>query len=48
MMQAVKEVDRIFEFAKVYEQLGSEELIFVDVGRALDESKAFSQINFPT
>jgi len=37
---AVKDSVKIFEFAKMYEQLGVEELTFVDVGKALDEAVA--------
>ena len=40
MEQAVKEVGKIFDFAKMYEQLGVEELTHVDVERTLDEAVA--------
>jgi PAS domain S-box-containing protein len=45
--KSVKEVERIFEFARAYEKLGSEELSFVDVGKALDEAKALFSIPLP-
>ena len=38
--QAVADSQKIFEFAKMYEQLGVEELAYVDVGRAVDEAGA--------
>jgi signal transduction histidine kinase len=38
--QSVKDSVKIFEFAKMYEQLGVEELICVDVGNAVDEALA--------
>ena len=37
---AVKDSAKIFEFAKMYEQLGVEELSYVDVGKAVDEAVA--------
>jgi signal transduction histidine kinase len=40
MEQAVKEVSRIFDFAKMYEQLGVEELAFVDVEKTVNEAVA--------
>jgi PAS domain S-box-containing protein len=40
MEQAVKEVGKIFDFAKIYEQLGVEELTHVDVEKTLDEAVA--------
>ena len=36
--QAVAASEKIFEFAKMYEQLGMEELSFVDVGKVVDEA----------
>jgi PAS domain S-box-containing protein len=36
--QAVKDSVKIFEFAKAYEQLGIEELSYVDVAKAVDEA----------
>lgn len=38
--QAVKDSVEIFEFAKMYEQLGVEELTCIDVGKAMDEAVA--------
>ena len=38
--KAVKDSVRIFEFAKMYEQLGVEELTFVDVDKVVDEAVA--------
>lgn len=40
MEQAVKEVGKIFDFAKIYEKLGVEELTYVDVEKTLDEAVA--------
>ena len=45
--KSVKEVERIFEFAKAYENLGSEELVFIDVGKALDEAMALFSTPLP-
>jgi signal transduction histidine kinase len=38
MEQAIENVFRIFDFAKIYEQIGVEELVYVDVGRSVDEA----------
>ena len=38
--QACKEIDMIFDFARTYEQLGKEELAYIDVEKALTESVA--------
>ncbi len=38
MTQAVKEIGEIFDFAKIYEQLGAEELNYVDVEATLHEA----------
>jgi PAS domain S-box-containing protein len=38
MEQAVKEVGKIFDFARMYEKLGVEELTHVDVEKTLDEA----------
>src|SRR5664280_2714939 len=47
MEQAVKDSMKIFEFAKMYEQLGVEELKHVDVEKKVDEAAAlFSGLNF--
>ena len=46
MEQSVGEVMRIFDFAKLYEQLGVEELSYVDVAKAVDEVTAlFPDLN---
>ena len=37
---AVNDSVKIFEFAKMYEQLGVEELSYIDVGKAVDEAVA--------
>jgi len=39
MEQAVKDSVKIFEFAKMYEQLGLEELVYVDVEKVLNEAE---------
>ena len=47
MEQSVKEVVRILEFAKVYEQLGVEKLVEMNVSRVVDESAGmFSDLPF--
>ena len=47
MEQAVKEVAKIFEFAKAYEQLGVEELVNMDLERTVDEAAGmFSGLAF--
>ena len=38
MEQACKSIVKIFEFARMYEQLGVEELTYVDVQKAVDEA----------
>jgi len=48
MGQSVKEIERIFDFARFYEQLGVEELVFVNVGNAVDEAKALFSCPIPT
>ena len=40
MEQTVKDIGAIFDFAKMYEQLGVEELIYVDVEMAVNEAVA--------
>lgn len=40
MVQSVKEIEKIFEFAKMYEQLGAEELTYVNVEKAVNEATA--------
>ncbi len=45
--QAVHDSVRIFEFAKIYENLGVEELTYINVGKAIDNATAlFSGWNF--
>ena len=45
--QAVKDSMKIFEFAKMYEQLGVEKLFYIDVEKALNEAVAlFSDLRF--
>ena len=47
MSQAVIDSMKIFDFAKVYEQLGVEELVDVDVAKAVDEAaEMFSGLPF--
>jgi PAS domain S-box-containing protein len=43
METAVQQVTRIFEFAKAYESLGVEELIYVDLGKTVDEAVGLFQ-----
>jgi PAS domain S-box-containing protein len=38
--KAAKQVTQIFEFAKAYESLGAEELVFMNVGETIDEAVA--------
>ena len=38
--QAVRDSVKIFDFAKMYEQIGVEELSYVDVGKAVEEASA--------
>ena len=38
MEQAVKEITEIFDFAKIYEQIGVEELTYIDVEEKLNEA----------
>jgi PAS domain S-box-containing protein len=38
--QAVKEIAEIFDFAKIYEQIGAEELTYINVDEKLDEAAA--------
>jgi PAS domain S-box-containing protein len=47
MQQAIKDVDGILDFSKVYEQLGIEELSYVDVEKAIDEAVGLFK-NSPT
>ncbi len=44
--QSCKEIERLFDFAKMYEQLGVEELKYIEVDRAINEASAlFSSLN---
>ncbi|HUK85543.1 MAG TPA: PAS domain S-box protein [Candidatus Acidoferrum sp.] len=45
--QSIKQIERIFDFAKVYEYLGVEKLVFVNVGSALDYAKALFSGSLP-
>jgi PAS domain S-box-containing protein len=38
MEQSVKEVEKIFEFAKAYEQLGVEKLVYMDTEKTINEA----------
>jgi PAS domain S-box-containing protein len=45
--QAIRESVKIFDFAKIYEALGVEELSYVDVGKAADEATSqFPDLTF--
>ncbi len=47
MGQSIKQIERIFDFAKVYEHLGVEKLEFVNVGSILDDAKALFSGSLP-
>ena len=47
MEQAVKESVKIFDFAKLYEQLGAEELTSIDVEAKINEAKALFSGSLP-
>jgi len=47
MEQAVKETVRIFDFAKMYEQLGAEELTYIDVESKLNEATTLFSGSLP-
>ena len=47
MEQAVKETVRIFDFAKMYEQLGAEELKYIDVEAKLNEASTLFSGGLP-
>jgi PAS domain S-box-containing protein len=47
MEQAVRETVRIFDFAKLYEQLGAEELVYVNVEDKLNEAVSLHSGSFP-
>jgi PAS domain S-box-containing protein len=47
MVQAVRESLKIFDFAKAYEQIGIEKLVFIDVEKAINEAvDMFSGLTF--
>jgi PAS domain S-box-containing protein len=48
MEQAVKEIVRIFDFAKMYEQIGAEELTYINVEEKLNEAAALFSGSTPT
>ena len=48
MEQAVQEIVKIFDFAKMYEQIGAEELTYIDVGEKIDEARALFSGSMPT
>ena len=47
MEQAVKDSMKIFDFAKMYEQLGAEELTYIDVGAKIDEAATLFSGSLP-
>jgi PAS domain S-box-containing protein len=47
MEQAVKDTAKIFEFAKMYEQLGVEELTYINVEEKLNEAKTLFSGSLP-
>jgi signal transduction histidine kinase len=47
MEQAVKDSMKIFDFAKIYEQIGMEKLTYVDVEKALNEAVALFSGTLP-
>jgi signal transduction histidine kinase len=47
MEQAVKDSIKIFDFAKLYEQLGTKELTYVDVEKAINEAVALFSGSMP-
>jgi PAS domain S-box-containing protein len=46
--QAIKEIVKIFDFAKIYEQIGAEELTYIKVGEKLNEARALFSGPIPT
>jgi signal transduction histidine kinase len=48
MEQAVQEIVRIFDFAKMYEQIGAEELTYINVEEKLNEAAALFSGSTPT
>ncbi len=47
MEQAVKEIVKIFDFAKMYEQIGVEELTYVNVEEKINEAAALFSGSYP-
>ncbi len=43
--QACKSIAEIFDFAKMFEQFGAEELIFTDVEKTIDEAVALFSVS---
>jgi PAS domain S-box-containing protein len=48
MEQAAKDIDKIFNFAKMYEQIGVEELIYINAGEKLNEAAELFSGSQPT
>ncbi|HUK85334.1 MAG TPA: PAS domain-containing sensor histidine kinase [Candidatus Acidoferrum sp.] len=46
--QSVQEIVKIFDFAKIYEQIGVEELTYINVGQKIDEARALFSGSMPT
>lgn len=46
--QSVQEIVKIFDFAKMYEQIGAEELTYINVGEKIDEATALFSGSMPT
>ena len=46
--QSVQEIVKIFDFAKMYEQIGVEELTYVNVGEKIDEARTLFSGSMPT
>jgi hypothetical protein len=48
MEQAIRDSTKIFGFAKTYEQIGLEELIYIDVEEKLNEARTLFSGSLPT
>ena len=46
--QSVQEIVKIFDFAKMYELIGAEELTYINVGEKIDEARALFSGTMPT
>ncbi len=46
--QSVKDSAKIFDFAKMYEEIGAQQLVYVDVEKALNEARALFSGPLPT